>query len=263
MKLQDRVCVVTGSGSGIGRATALEMAQEGGKVVVSDVNDANGESTVAAIRDTGGEATYVHADMSSYDDILALMQAAVDTYGGLQVLHNNAGIHESDLTTDMTVESLPIEVWDRLMDINLKGVWLAARAAFPHMRDSGGGAIINAGSTASLAGYPNCPAYTAAKHAIVGLTKVMALDFRDANIRANCYCPASVDTAMVSKFWEAAEDPDLVKSFMVSTHLLPKRLGYPEEIAKLVCFLASDDASFINGASILIDGGSLAWRGSD
>ena len=116
MKLQDRVCVVTGSGSGIGRATALEMAQEGGKVVVSDVNDANGESTVAAIRDTGGEATYVHADMSSNDDILALMQAAVDTYGGLQVLHNNAGIHESDLTTDMTVESLPIEVWDRLME---------------------------------------------------------------------------------------------------------------------------------------------------
>ena len=263
MKLDGRVCVVTGSGSGIGRATALEMAREGGKVVVSDVNDANGEATAAAIRDEGGEATYVHADMSSNDDILALMQAAVDTYGGLHVLHNNAGIHESDLTTDMTVQSLPIEVWDRLMDINLKGVWLAARAAYPHMRDSGGGAIVNAGSTASLAGYPNCPAYATAKHAIVGLTKGMALDFRDAKIRANCYCPASVDTAMVSKFWEAAEDPDLVKSFMVSTHLHPKRLGYPEEIAKLVCFLASDDALFINGAAILIDAGSLAWRGAD
>jgi NAD(P)-dependent dehydrogenase (short-subunit alcohol dehydrogenase family) len=263
MKLQGKVCVVTGSGSGIGRATAIEMAREGGKVVVSDVNEESGQSTAAAIRDAGGEAVFVRADMSSNDDILALMAAAADSFGGLHVLHNNAGIHESDLTTDMTVETLPIEVWDRLMDINLKGVWLAARAAFPYMRDSGGGAIVNAGSTASLAGYPNCPAYTTAKHAIVGLTKCMALDFRGAEIRANCYCPASVDTAMVSKFWEAAEDPDLVKSFMVSTHLHPKRLGYPEEIAKLVCFLASDDASFINGAAFLIDAGSLAWRGSD
>jgi NAD(P)-dependent dehydrogenase (short-subunit alcohol dehydrogenase family) len=263
MKLEDKVCIVTGSGGGIGRATAIEMAREGGKVVVSDVNDEAGAGTVEAIRGAGGEAVYVHADMSSNDDILALVQAAVDTFGRLDVLHNNAGIHESDLTTDMTVDTLPIEVWDRLMDINLKGVWLAARAAFPHMRDSGGGAIINAGSTASLAGYPNCPAYTTAKHAIVGLTKCMALDFREAGIRANCYCPASVDTAMVSKFWEAAEDPELVKSFMVTTHLFPKRLGYPEEIAKLVCFLASEDASFINGAAILIDAGSLAWRGSD
>jgi NAD(P)-dependent dehydrogenase (short-subunit alcohol dehydrogenase family) len=263
MRLEGKVCVVTGSGSGIGRATAIEMAREGGKVVVSDVNDANGESTATAIRDAGGDAAYVRADMSSNDDILALMAAAVDRFGALHVLHNNAGIHESDLTTDMTVETLPIEVWDRLMDINLKGVWLAARAAFPHMRDSGGGAIVNAGSTASLAGYPNCPAYTTAKHAIVGLTKCMALDFRQAGIRANCYCPASVDTAMVSKFWEAAEDPDLVKSFMTSTHLFPKRLGYPEEVAKLVCFLASEDASFINGAAFLIDAGSLAWRGSD
>jgi NAD(P)-dependent dehydrogenase (short-subunit alcohol dehydrogenase family) len=263
MKLQDRVCVVTGSGSGIGRATAIEMAREGGKVVVSDVNEETGQGTAEAIRNAGGEAVFVRADMSSNDDILALMAAAVDSFGGLHVLHNNAGIHESDLTTDMTVETLPIDVWDRLMDINLKGVWLAARAAFPHMRDSGGGAIVNAGSTASLAGYPNCPAYTTAKHAIVGLTKCMALDFRSAGIRANCYCPASVDTAMVSKFWEAAEDPDLVKSFMVSTHLHPKRLGYPEEIAKLVCFLASDDASFINGAAFLIDAGSLAWRGAD
>lgn len=263
MRLQDKVCVVTGSGGGIGRAAALEMAREGGKVVVSDVNDENGEATAAAVRAQGGEAVYVRADMRSNDDIVALMAAAVETFGSLDVLHNNAGIHESDLTTEMTVETLPIDVWDTLMDINLKGVWLCARAAFPHLRDSGGGAIVNAGSTASLAGYPNCPAYTTAKHAIVGLTKCMAMDFRAAKIRANCYCPASIDTAMVSKFWEAAEDPDLVKSFMTSSHLYPKRLGRPEEVAKLVCFLASDDASFINGAAYLIDAGSLAWRGSE
>ena len=259
-RFRGKTAVVTGGASGIGESIVRLLVEEEASVVVVDLQAELGQALAA---DLGDSVRFVRADVANESDVAAAIEAAVEAFGRLDVLHNNAGIHESDLTTDMTVETLPIDVWDRLMDINLKGVWLAARAAFPHMRDSGGGAIVNAGSTASLAGYPNCPAYTAAKHAIVGLTKVMALDFRDANIRANCYCPASVDTAMVSKFWEAAEDPDLVKSFMVSTHLLPKRLGYPEEIAKLVCFLASDDASFINGASILIDGGSLAWRGSD
>ncbi len=261
MALDGKVCVITGSGGGIGKATAVEMARQGAKVVVSDVNDENGNGTVEEIRATGGEATYKHADMSAADEIGALMQHAADTFGRLDVLHNNAGIHESDLTTDMTVQDLPIEVWDRLMDINLKGVWLGARAAFPHMQKAGGGAIVNASSTAGMTGYPMCPAYTSAKHAIVGLTKCMAIDFREAGIRANCYCPASVDTQMVAKFYEAAEDPDMVKSFMTASHLFPKRLGRPEEVAKLVCFLASDDASFINGSAFLIDGGSLAWRG--
>lgn len=263
MALEGKVCVVTGSGSGIGRAAAIEMARQGAQVVVSDVDDENGDGTVEAIRSAGGEAAYRHADMSKNEDIVALMQFAVDTFGKLDVLHNNAGVHESNLTTDMTVQDLPIEVWDRLMDINLKGVWLGARAAFPHMQRAGGGAIVNAGSTASMTGFPMCPAYTSAKHAIVGLTKCMAIDFREAGIRANCYCPASVDTAMVSKFYESAEDPEMVRSFMAASHLFPKRLGEPEEVAKLVCFLASDDASFINGAAVLVDAGSLAWRGTE
>jgi NAD(P)-dependent dehydrogenase (short-subunit alcohol dehydrogenase family) len=263
MQLEGKVCVVTGSGGGIGRATAIEMARQGARVVVSDVNDEAGNDTAGLIRGEGGEATYRHADMRSNDDILALMRHAADTFGRLDVLHNNAGVHESSLTQAMTVDSLPIEVWDAVIDINLKGVWLAARAAFPYMRDGGGGAIVNAGSTASLTGYPMCPAYTATKHAIVGLTKCMAIDFREAKIRANCYCPASIETAMVSGFWESAEDPDLVRSFMTASHLYPKRLGQPEEVAKLVCFLASDEASFVNGAAFLIDAGSLAWRGAE
>lgn len=262
MALTDKVCVVTGSGSGIGRAAAVEMARQGGKVVVSDVNDANGAGTVAEIEGEGGEAVYIHADMRSASDIAALMDGAVAAFGRLDVLHANAGVHESDFTPDMTVDSLPVEVWDTLMDINLKGVWLCAKNAYPHMKAAGGGAIVNAGSTASLLGYPMCPAYTATKHAIVGLTKCMAIDFREANIRANCYCPASIDTAMVQKFWESAEDPEMVKTFLSGSHLI-KRLGRPEEVAKLVCFLASDDASFINGAAYLIDGGSLAWRGTE
>jgi NAD(P)-dependent dehydrogenase (short-subunit alcohol dehydrogenase family) len=262
MQLDGKVCVVTGSGSGIGRATALEMAKRGGSVVVSDVNDANGNATVEAITGAGGKAVYAHADMRSQADIAALMQTAVDTFGGLHVLHSNAGVHESDFTSEMTVQSLSEEVWDTLMDINLKSVWLCAKSAFPLMRDSGGGSIINAGSTASVAAFPNCPAYATAKHGIVGLTKAMAMDFRDAAIRANCYCPASIETNMVSKFIDAAEDPDLIRSFMAASHLFPKRLGQPDEVAKLVCFLASDDASFVNGAAILVDAGCMAWRGS-
>ena len=262
MQLQGKVCVVTGSGSGIGRATALEMARRGAKVVVSDINDEAGRDSVAQITDAGGEATYIHADMLSADDIAGLMQGAVDAFGRLDILHNNAGVHETDFTQATAVDTLPEEVWDRVVGINLKAVWLCARAAVPHMRAAGGGAIVNAGSTASYLGYPMSPAYTSTKAAILGLTKCMAIDFAKDNIRVNCYCPAAIDTPMVAKYWEAAEDPETIKTMLVGSHLI-KRLGRPEEVAKLVCFLVSDDASFITGAAYLIDGGSLAWRGSE
>lgn len=262
MQLDGKVCVVTGSGSGIGRATAIEMAARGAKVVVSDMNDASGEETVGAIRSAGGEAVYGHADVTSAEDLRTLMRTAVDAFGRLDVLHNNAGVHETDFTQDTRVDTLPEEVWDRVMDVNLKAVWRCAVEAVPHMREAGGGSIVNAGSTASYLGYPMSAAYTSTKAAILGLTKCMAVDFAPDNIRVNCYCPAAVDTPMVSKYWEAAEDPEQIKSMLVGSHLI-KRLGRPEEVAKLVCFLASDDASFITGAAYLIDGGSLAWRGSD
>lgn len=261
MALTDKVCVVTGSGGGIGRAAAVEMARQGGKVVVSDVNDTAGAETVALIEGEGGTAVYYHCDLRSQSDIQALMDGAVSSFGRLDVLHNNAGVHESDFTDQMTVQTVPLEVWDTVMQINLKGLLLATRAAYPHMKAGGGGSIVNAGSTASVLGFPMCPVYTAAKHAVAGLTKSMAIDFREDNIRANCYAPASIDTAMVRKYYESAEDPEMVKTFMAASHL-NGRLGTPEEVAKLVCFLASDDSSFINGVVYLIDGGALAWRGT-
>src|SRR6187431_1578744 len=169
MRLRDKVCVVTGSGSGIGRATAIEMAREGGKVVVSDLNDDQGAETVAAITGAGGEAVYAHAD-----------------------------VHETDFTTETAVDTLPEEVWDKVFAVNLRAVWTCTRAAVPHMRAGGGGAIVNAGSTASYLGYPMSAAYTSTKAAILGLTRCMAVDFAKDSIRVNCYCPAAVDTPMVS-----------------------------------------------------------------
>ena len=262
MQLDGKVCVVTGAGQGIGRATAIEMTRQGAKVVVSDVNDGPGNGTVELVRAAGGEAVYAHADVRSNDDVTALMEVAVGTFGRLDVLHNNAGVHESAFTTETASDRLPEEIWDTVYEINLKGVWRCSRAAVPHLRAAGGGSIVNAGSTGSLVAYPGNAAYGASKHAIIGLTKNMAVDLAQDAIRVNCYCPASINTPMFEQFVEAADDKEALLSALTATHLI-RRLGRPEEVAKLVCFLASDDASFITGGAYLIDGGSLAWRGSN
>jgi NAD(P)-dependent dehydrogenase (short-subunit alcohol dehydrogenase family) len=261
MQLADKVCVVTGSSSGIGRAAALEMASRGAKVVVSDIDDAGGEAVVGEIGEAGGAATYVHADMRSGSDIKDLMDAAVERFGRLDVLHANAGVHETDFTQETRVDLLSEEVWDRVVDVNLKAVWLCAKHAMPHLRASGGGAIVNAASVGGLIGYPMGPAYCSTKAAIMNLTKCMAIDFAPDNVRVNCYCPAAIDTAMTRKYWEAADDKDAIQKALIGSHLI-RRIGRPEEVAKLVCFLASDDASFITGSAYVIDGGSLAWRGT-
>jgi len=262
MQLDGKVCVVTGAGQGIGRATAIEMARQGARVVVSDVVDDLGNLTVELVRGLGGEAAYAHADVRSNDDVTALMEAAIGTFGRLDVLHNNAGVHESAFTAETLSDRLPEEIWDTVYEINLKGVWRCSRAAVPYLRAAGGGSIVNAGSTGSLTGYPGNAAYGATKHAVIGLTKNMAVDLAPDAIRVNCYCPASINTPMFENYVDAAEDKEAVLSALTATHLI-RRLGAPEEVAKLVCFLASDDASFITGGVYPIDGGSLAWRGSN
>ena len=261
--LDGKVCIVTGSAGGIGRATAIEMARQGaGAVVVTDVDDEAGEQTAREIQGAGGTATYIHCDVEQPEQIRALIDQTVEEFGGIDVLHNNAGVQESYYTSDLTVETLPEEVWDKVYNINLRAVWLATKYAAPHMRRSDRGAVIvNAGSTGSLMAYPACPVYAPTKGGVVQLTKATALDLAP-DVRCNCYCPGSVDTAMVDRFRKAAEDPEALERFMVSTHLIP-RLGRPEEVAKLVCFLASEDAAWITGSVYLIDGGSLTWRGAN
>jgi NAD(P)-dependent dehydrogenase (short-subunit alcohol dehydrogenase family) len=260
--LDEKVCLVTGSASGIGRATAIEMARQGaGAVMVCDLNDGGGDETAELVRAAGADAAYMHCDMTKRDEIRAVVEATVERFGGLDVLHNNAGVHESDFTTGLTVETLPEEIFDRVYQINLRGPWLAMKYAAPHLRASRRNpSIINAGSTGGVTGYPNMNAYGASKGGLIQLTRCVAVDLAP-DVRVNAYAPASVDTQMVRKFIDAAEDKDAIMTFMVATHLIP-RLGQPEEVAKLVCFLASDHAGWITGSVFPIDGGSLAWRGS-
>jgi len=259
--LTEKVCIVTGSGGGIGRATALEMASRGAKVVVADVNDETGEQTAALIEGAGGEALYVHCDVRREDQIIALMQATADRFGGIDVLHNNAGVHDTDFTSDTSVDTLPLEVWNKVYEINLRGPWLCTKHAAPYLkRSERGPAIVNAASIGGLIGYPMAPSYCSTKGAIIMLTKATAIDLGP-DVRCNCYCPAAVDTPMVQKYFDAAEDKAAVERTLTGSHIIP-RLGRPEEVANLVCFLASDESSFTTGASFVIDGGSLAWRGS-
>jgi NAD(P)-dependent dehydrogenase (short-subunit alcohol dehydrogenase family) len=261
--LDGKICIVTGSGGGIGRATAVEMARQGaGGVVVSDINDAAGAETVELVRAAGADAHYIHCDMSNDADVAALIAGAVSHFGGIDVLHNNAGVHESDFTTSLSVEDLPLDVFEKVLAINLRGPWLAMKHAAPHLRKSTkGAAIVNAGSTGGVTGYPAMNAYGAAKGGLIQLTRCVAVDLAP-DVRVNAYCPASVDTQMVRKFVDAAEDKEGIKRMMVASHLIP-RIGEPIEVAKLVCYLASEDAAWITGSIFPIDGGCLAWRGTN
>jgi NAD(P)-dependent dehydrogenase (short-subunit alcohol dehydrogenase family) len=263
--LSDKVCVITGSGAGIGRATALEMARRGARVVVSDIDDDTGRETLALVEVEGGEAVYAHCDVAEEDQLAALMAAAVDAFGGIDVLHNNAGTTDALLEGPATVESLAPEIWDRVMAVNLRGAWLAIKHAAPHLRASTRGpAIVNAASVGGSTAYPGTPSYCISKAGMIQLTKQAAVDLAP-TVRVNCYCPAAVQTGMIQAFMDTVSTPeeaDALHAMLIGSHLIP-RLGAPEDVAQLVCFLASDEASFITGAAYEIDGGSLAWRGTN
>ena len=256
-----RVCVVTGSGAGIGRATARELAARGASVVVSDFDPAGGEETVALIEADGGSATFVAADVTDGEAVVALMAAAADAYGGIDVLHNNAGVHETSLTDQTSSETLSDEVFDRVLDINVKGTWRCSRAAFPYLKESEHAAIVNSASVVSYQAFPMGPAYCMSKAAILGMTRSMATDWAQFGIRVNCYCPGSIETKFLSGYWEGSEDPEALKRELVSVNLI-KRLGRPEDVAEVVCFLASDRTAWVTGSEYMVDGGMLAWRGA-
>lgn len=261
MRLQDKVAIVTGAGQGIGEATALRLAEEGAKVVVSDVNETTGDAVARQVRDAGGDATFVRADVSVRDDVKALIAAAQEAYGRIDVLHNNAGVHETAFTADAQSTDLDEEIWDKVVAINLKGVWMCSKYAAPVMAANGGGSIVNAASIGGMVGYPMGSAYGPSKAGVIQLTRVMAIELAP-SIRVNSYAPGNTDTPMVQKYYDSGspEEQEMIKQQLLGTHLLP-RMPQPVEVANLVVWLASDESSMCTGSNIVIDMGTIAWRG--
>jgi NAD(P)-dependent dehydrogenase (short-subunit alcohol dehydrogenase family) len=251
VRLDGKVALITGAGSGMGRAAAELFAREGARVVISDLVDDAGAGAVDAIRAAGGDATYVRADVSRWDDCVAMVKVATDTYGALHVLYNNAGIFPAD---DGGVLDTPEPTWEKVMDVNLKGVWMGCKAGIPALLASGGGAIVNVASFVALMGAATAQiAYTASKGGVLAMTRELAVEYARRGIRANALCPGPIQTPLLEQL---LSDPERRARRMV--HIPMGRLGRAEELAKAALFLASDDASFMTGAALVVDGGITA-----
>lgn len=248
MLLQNKVALITGGGSGIGRASALRLAGEGARVMVSDVNEAGGEETVRLVKSEGGEAAFVRCDVSKASEVEAMVKATVQRFGGLDIALNNAGVGGAMLNADKLEEA----VWDFVMNINLKGVWLCTKYELPEMLKRGGGSIINVASLAGLLGFRGNAVYAASKHGVIGFTKSVALEYARLGVRVNAICPGFTETPMVTNM--IAEVPRMEEMTRNSSPM--RRLGRVEEIADAVLYLASDMSSFVNGHSLTLDGGA-------
>ncbi len=249
--MKDKVVLITGGSSGIGKAAALAFAKEGARVSVAARRIPEGEETVSQIKEAGGEAIFVQTDVSKVPQVQALVEKTVKEYGRLDYAFNNAGIEGPHFvsTTDYSEED-----WDQLMDINLKGVWLCMKYAIPHMLEQFKGAIVNMSSVTGLIGGRSGAPYCASKHGVIGLTKAAALEYATQGIRVNAVCPAVIETDMAERlFFSKPEIAERVKGF----HPMG-RTGTAEEVAEVVVWLCSDAASFITGHALPIDGGMIA-----
>jgi NAD(P)-dependent dehydrogenase (short-subunit alcohol dehydrogenase family) len=246
--MEGRSGLVTGAAGGIGRASAIAFAREGAAVVVSDLEErtADGEETVAMIREAGGRASFVAADVTRAADHAALVRAVIDTHGSFDFAHNNAGVEVQATLVETTEEQ-----WSRIIDVNLKGVWLGLQAQIPTLVAQRRGAIVNTASLAGLIAAPARGAYVASKHGVVGLTKTAAIECAPHNVRVNAVCPAAIATAMI------LELPPERAQELASPQAL-KRFGQPAEVAEAVVWLCSDRASFVTGTAMPIDAGSTA-----
>lgn len=242
---KNKVVIITGSTFGIGKSTAIAFAQRGAKVVLSDWKQ--DEDTLSTIIENGGDAIFVKCDVSAEDDVNNLVAETIAKYGRLDFAFNNAGIEG----TPAPATECSNDNWDKTINVNLKGVWYCMKYQIPEMLKVGGGVIVNNASIAGLVGFGGVPAYVASKHAVVGLTKNVALDYAKQNIRVNAVCPGVIHTPMVDRF--TGQDPEVLEQLVAAKPM--GRVGQPEEIAETVVFLCSNAASFITGQAIAIDGG--------
>jgi NAD(P)-dependent dehydrogenase (short-subunit alcohol dehydrogenase family) len=252
MRLAGKVAIITGAGAGIGRAAALLFAKEGARVVVADCDPERGEETVKFIEEKGGRAIFVQVDVSKAADVKNMVKTTVETYGKLDILINNAGIY-----AQADVVEVAEEEWDRILDVNLKGVFLCSKYSIPEMIKGGGGSIVNIGSEAGIVGIKNQAAYNVSKSGVIALTKSMAIDFAAHNIRVNCVCPGTTETPLVEAALERAPDPAAARRAVEEVRPA-NRLGRPEEIAAGILYLASDESPYATGSILSIDGGYTA-----
>jgi NAD(P)-dependent dehydrogenase (short-subunit alcohol dehydrogenase family) len=249
MKLENQVALITGGNRGIGLATARLFMQEGARVAIAGRDAEMGRAALSTLPG----AIFLAGDVQRAADCARLVQETVRAFGGLSILFNNAGI----ILRNRNVEATTEEEWDAQMDTNAKSVYLMSRAAIPHLRAAGGGVIVNSASYVGLVGFPGLAAYAASKGAVVNLTRAMALDHAQENIRVNCICPGSVETDMIHAAWQAYGDVDQAARVWAAKHPM-NRIASPEEIARVVLFLASAESSFVTGAAVPVDGGITA-----
>lgn len=249
-QFESKVALITGAASGIGRATALAFAREGARVSISDIQEKEGRAMAESIRKDGGDAEFFACDVSRPDQIRSMLAGTVARFGRLDFACNNAGIEGDTAATADSDE----ENWDRVIDVNLKSVWMCMKLEIPEMLKQGGGSIVNISSIAGLVGFPGIPAYVASKHGIVGLTRAAALEYAKQGIRVNAVCPGVIQTPMVERFvqGDAGKLAQLVGAEPLG------RLGKPEEIASVVTWLCSSGASFVTGQPLAVDGGWVA-----
>jgi Dehydrogenases with different specificities (related to short-chain alcohol dehydrogenases) len=250
-RLDGKVALITGAGNGMGQVASVLFAREGARIVVADFSEAGGAETVAAVEAVGGQAAFVKVDVANADQVEAMISFAMNQFGALNVLYNNAGIFPAD---DGGATETPEPTWDRVMEVNLKGVWLGCKYGIPAMLESGGGSIVNVASFVALMGAATAQiAYTASKGGVLAMTREIAVEYGRRNIRANSLCPGPIATPMLE---ELMSDPERKARRIV--HIPMGRLGQAEELAKAALFLASDDSSFMTGSQLVVDGGITA-----